>query len=154
MRLAVTSTSEGSDTLPPVVPDEAVFVAADEPLLVFPSTGAAEDYLEAIDVEDGVYPAAYGPNGERYWITTDHDRVFILPVGGPPRPDDLKHMLLRYLEVEGGADAGADLEQLTALVWARQFSRTHDAPGKLAFLGFLAFMLLAAVCFYLAYPGP
>lgn len=42
------------------VPDGALFVAADEPLLVFPSVAAAAGYLEAVDVEDGVYPAAYG----------------------------------------------------------------------------------------------
>ena len=50
------------------VPPSALFVAADEPLLVFPSVAAAERYLEAIDVENGVYPAAYGPNGELYRI--------------------------------------------------------------------------------------
>lgn len=37
-----------------------LIVAADEPPLFFSSVDAAEQYLEAIDVEDGVYPAAYG----------------------------------------------------------------------------------------------
>ena len=46
------------------VPSGTLFVAADEPLLVFPSVSVAESHLEAIDVENGVYPAAFGPNGE------------------------------------------------------------------------------------------
>jgi hypothetical protein len=37
------------------VPGGALFVAADEPCLVFPSPAAAEQYLEAIDVENGLY---------------------------------------------------------------------------------------------------
>jgi hypothetical protein len=49
----------------------ALFVAADEPLLVYPSVGAAERDLEAIDVENGVYTAAYGPNGEPYRIRNE-----------------------------------------------------------------------------------
>lgn len=52
------------DYTSPTVPSGALFVAADEPLLIYPSVAAAESHLEAVDVEDGVYPSAYGPNGE------------------------------------------------------------------------------------------
>src|SRR4051812_27052304 len=68
------------------VPPGALFVAADEPLLVFPSVAAAERFLEATDVENGVYPAAYGPNGEPYRVASLGSRVIIERTGEPNRP--------------------------------------------------------------------
>jgi hypothetical protein len=59
----VSTGSNDFDYESPTVPERALFVAADEPLLIFPSIIAAERWLEAIDVENGVYPAAFGPNG-------------------------------------------------------------------------------------------
>jgi hypothetical protein len=83
----------------PTVPERAVFVAADEPLLIYPSGRAAAHDLEAIDVENGVYPAAYGPNGEHYRVGTDGREVVIERSGEPDRPDELKALLLRYLKL-------------------------------------------------------
>ena len=55
--------SEQGDFSSPTIPVSAVFVAADEPLLVFASAHDAEGYLEAIDVADGITPLLMGPRG-------------------------------------------------------------------------------------------
>ncbi|MEO8547165.1 MAG: hypothetical protein ABI422_02235 [Sphingomicrobium sp.] len=102
-----------------IVPPGAVFVAADAPLLVFPSVMAAKNSLEAIDVVEGVYPAAYGPNGEPYCISCEGNRVLIEHTGGSNRPDDLKALLLQYLEAcEDPADAMQPLDELVAIAWS------------------------------------
>jgi hypothetical protein len=83
------------------VPSGVLFVAADEPLLVFPSVRAAECWIEAIDVEDGVYPAAYGLNGEPFRVESARKRVIIEATGEPNRPEDLRALLLAYLHSRG-----------------------------------------------------
>lgn len=99
-------------------PEGALFVAADEPLLVFPSVTAAEQYLEASDVEDGVYPAAYGPKGELYDVRCVGNSVIIERAGEQNKAEELKALLLRYLKGSGRAsDATASLESLVAEVW-------------------------------------
>jgi hypothetical protein len=111
------------------VPEGALFVAADEPLLIYPSVAAAERALEAIDVQNGVYPAAYGPNGEPYGIGTDDQRVVIERTGQPDKPDELKALLLRYLHANGSAPAETDsLGALTTEAWRMEsaFCRKHD----------------------------
>jgi hypothetical protein len=47
----------------------------DGDLLVFPSQRQAAGYIEAIDVENGEYPAAFKPDGCRVQITTSGDDV-------------------------------------------------------------------------------
>ncbi len=114
------------------VPEAALFVAADEPLLVFPSAAAAERYLEAIDVADGVYPAAYGPRGEPYRIGSTGSEVVIERTDEPARPDELKALLIRYLEeAEHSRDLDAPLESLVATVWKIEsdFWQEHDPYG-------------------------
>lgn len=91
-----------------------LFVAADEPLLFFASVRAAEAYLEAVDVRDGAYPAAYGPGGEPFRIGTDGERVVIAPTGEAARPEALKALLTGYFEAVGES-VGPD-EDLAALV--------------------------------------
>jgi len=56
-----------------------LIIAADEPALFFSSIKSAEGYLEATDVEDGIYTAAFGPNGESYQINAKENRVVITP---------------------------------------------------------------------------
>jgi hypothetical protein len=132
------------------VPDGALFVAADEPLLVFPSVRAAEAWLDAIDVENGVYPAAYGPNGEAFSIGSERNRVIIEPTGAPNRPDELKALLLRYLEASGrSADASLNFHELVATVWAieRHFWQEHDPYDD----RFAIRVIVAALAFYLAF---
>jgi len=100
------------------VPAAALFVAADEPLLVFPSVAVAERYLEAIDVENGVYPAAYGPNGEPYRISTQSSKTVISPTGERNRPEDLRPLLINYLQAwKEPFDEGAATSDLVDQVW-------------------------------------
>lgn len=77
----------------------ALIVEADEPTLFFSSVSGAEAYLEAIDVSDGVYPVAYGPDGQVFQLEVIGDRLRINAVEGSKAPDDLRVLLLRYLSV-------------------------------------------------------
>ena len=71
------------------VPPDALFVEADEILLIFPSVRDAEGSLEAVDVEEGTYPAAYGPNGEPYEVRAEGPWVRISRSEGANRSDEL-----------------------------------------------------------------
>ena len=118
----------GSATVPP----GALFVAADEPLLVFPSLRAAERWIEAVDVENGVYPTAFGPNGEPYRIRCTGKRVVIEPTGEPNRPEDLRVLLLRYLQSTGQTfEDDASTSELVQQVWRWQseFWQENDPYG-------------------------
>ena len=114
------------------IPSGALFVAADEPLLVFPSLRAAERWIEAIDVEDGVYPAAYGPNGDPYRIGTAGNRVVIEPTGEPNRPEELRVLLLRCLQTRGQTFEDdvptSDLAQ-EVWRWESEFWQENDPYG-------------------------
>ena len=114
------------------VPDGALFVAADEPLLVFPSVSAAERYIEAVDVENGVYRAAYGPKGEPFRVGNARKRVIIEPTGEPNRPDELRALLLRYLASTGQTfEHGAPTSELLQQVWRweSEFWQENDPYG-------------------------
>ncbi|UVO49446.1 hypothetical protein M0208_02560 [Sphingomonas sp. SUN019] len=88
-------------------------------MLVFASASDTQQYLEAIDVEDGVYPAAYGPGGEAYSITSHEGLVFVERIDEPNRPDDLHRLLLNCLEATGRLPVGSvSLDELVATVWA------------------------------------
>jgi len=79
-----------------------------EPLF-FSSLGAAESHLEAIDVDDGVYPRAYGPDGKLYRVSSDEDRVVIVEdEGSSARPDELESLVRSYLSAVGVAMAASD----------------------------------------------
>jgi len=52
-------------------------VAADEPALFYSSVQQAEMDLEAVDVRDGVFPIAYGPDGQIFKLEAIGDRVRI-----------------------------------------------------------------------------
>ncbi len=92
----------------------ALIVAADEPALFFASIRDAEQYLEPIDVQDGVYTAAYGPNGEPHRISTDGLRVTITELDDRSQPDALKALLLRYLAAMG--ETANDTDGLVSLL--------------------------------------
>ena len=140
------------------VPPGTVFVAADEPLLVFPSVAAGEQYLEVADVRAGTYPAAYGPQGEPYRIDSDGNHVRIMRAEGPDQPDELRHLLARYLEAVGQAyNQNSPLEDLAATVWAREsdFWQKHDPYGdrfgtRIPLLGCVGFVILLAAIIWLA----
>lgn len=149
----------GFDYALATVPPGALFVAADEPLLVYPSLAAAESHLEAIDVRNGIYPVAYGPNGESYRIDADGDHVLIEPTGGPDRPDELSGLLLRYLEAIGRTpDATATFGDLVATVWAieRDFWQEHDPYGdrfgkRIPLWGCVGFAVVGAAVSYFVF---
>ena len=143
----------------PTVPPGALFVAADEPLLIYPSVVAAERDLEAIDVEDGVYPAAYGPHGEPYRIGSEGNRVIIERTGEPNKPDELRALIMRYLGALGRApEATATFEDLVATAWAidSDFWQEHDPYGdrfgtRISLWACLALLLVVAVALYFAF---
>ena len=64
--------------------------------------------MEPIDVDYGVYSAAFGPAGEPHTISTDGTNVFILQTGDAPQPEALKAVILRYLATTGKV-AGGDM---------------------------------------------
>jgi hypothetical protein len=101
------------------VPVGAVFVAAGEALLVFPSAAVAESSLPALDVLEGLHPLVFGIGGEPYCIGCEGDRVRVERTGGSSRPDELKPLLLRHLEAcEDPADATQSLEEIVAIAWS------------------------------------
>lgn len=83
------------------MPEVKLIVAADEPAIFFASVEDAESWMEAVDVEDGVYSAAFGPSGEPHGITTDGTCVRIAETGESPQPEALKALLLRYFDAIG-----------------------------------------------------
>ena len=132
----------------PTVPPGAVFVAAGEALLVFPSVAAATCSLEAIDVVEGLYPAAYGPHGEPYCLSCDANAVIIERVGECSRPDALKALLLRHLEAcEDPADATQPLAEIVAIAWSieRDFRLRNDPVGERFSTGLLVWGCVAVV---------
>ena len=113
------------------VPSGALFVAADEPLLVFSSAEEAESSLEAIDVESGVYPEAYGPNGEPYRIGCDRNRVVVEPTGEPNKPDELRLLLVRYLQAVGQSfEQGAPISELVEQAWQLDREFWYEGSSK------------------------
>ena len=143
----------------PTVPPGAVFVAAGEPLLVFPSAEAAKSSLKAIDVVQGAYPAAYGPKGEPYCISCDAKRVLIERTGEPVRSDELKAVLLRHLEAcEDPADATQPLEEIIAIDWSieRNYRLRNKASGersgtRIPIWGLVALVVLFGAIWYFGF---
>jgi hypothetical protein len=86
------------------MPTIELIVEADEPALFFASVSGAEAYIEAIDVRDGVYPVAYGPDGQVFKLEAIGDRVRITSVESLKAPDDLRALLLRYLSAAKAHD--------------------------------------------------
>ena len=77
--------------------------------------------------------------------------------GEPERPEELRVLLLRYLESSGREpEQGAPIENLVAEVWKIEsdFWREHDPFGdrfgtRISLWGCSAFMLLLATALYL-----
>lgn len=141
--------SEQGDFSSPTVPRSALFVAADEPLLLFPSVRDAEGFLEAIDVESGVYPIAYGPGGEVYSISTKGSRVLVRRDDGRDDPDALRALLVGYLEANRQTvSASIPLDELTAVVWTIERRELHG-PRVSAMSFWL--VLIALTCLVIAF---
>ncbi|MBI1686245.1 hypothetical protein [Caulobacter hibisci] len=97
------------------MPTIELIVEADEPALFFSSASGAEAYLEAIDVREGVYSVAYGPDGQVFKLEAIGDRVRITSVEGLKEPDALRALLLRYLSAAKAHDV-KDTETLSGLL--------------------------------------
>jgi hypothetical protein len=96
--------------------DVRLIVPADEPALFFSSMQAAERYLEPVDVQNGIYPIAYGPAGEIYRIGVRDGRVAVtLDSAQHARPDELKRLITHFLSA---AEVPAPTGDLAALVKA------------------------------------
>jgi len=92
-----------------------IIVAADEPALFFSSVRSAEIALEWIDVRNGIYTAIFGRAGEVYEIGEDGGLVRIRLTRAEARPDELKALLLKFLDAAEGTKPDAeDLDQLLA----------------------------------------
>lgn len=69
--------------LGPLLMDNAnqisLIVKAYEPALFFTSFEATSRYLEWQDAQDGVYPVAFSPCGEKYSVWNDKDVVLFSP---------------------------------------------------------------------------
>jgi hypothetical protein len=136
-------------------PPGALFVDDGKSLLVFPSVVAAERSLDPSDVEAGCYVAAYGRNGETYRIHCLRNSVTFGRTEEPNRPDDLKHLLLRYCEdCEDPDDGTTSLQDLVAHAWSieREFHlRGGPEPVKSRFPAWGCFVvaIAAAAILYL-----
>ena len=147
--------SEDFDYRSEQAPAGALFVDDGKSLLVFPSVAAAEQALDPSDVEAGCYVAAYGRSGETYRIHCGDRSVTFEPAGEPNRPDELKHLLLRYCEdCEDPDDGTTPLEALVSHAWSieREFRlRAGPGPARSRFpaWGCLVVAVAAAAILYL-----
>jgi hypothetical protein len=81
------------------LPSDTVLVFdRDEDLVVFGSFRDATDYLEAIDVSDGEYTAAYSPEGGVLALTAPEgpEGSVVLSRTGRGDPADLERRVARY----------------------------------------------------------
>lgn len=81
------------------IPKVQIIVEADEPALFFTSRLTAEKYLEATDVRNGVYKRCFGPNGEKFKISLDGEKVSIQPSADKElHLKDLREIIFKYLD--------------------------------------------------------
>ena len=74
-----------------------LIVAADEPALFFSSIDAAAKHLEWIDVENGVYPVAYDPDGNVYRLRCEGQKVIVERDGDHCDPAALNALLRKFI---------------------------------------------------------
>jgi hypothetical protein len=80
--------------------------------LFFTSVEEAESYLEAIDVDNGEYPRAWGPEGEPYRLTSVDGGVVVVEDESESKcRTELEGFLRRYL-----GDKAAESDDLRALL--------------------------------------
>jgi hypothetical protein len=95
--------------LPPIVTDDS------GDIMMFPTVEAAEQYVEAIDVRDGVY-ALFDSTGTRLTATTDGNSVRIsLDPGGTTIPEELAARLRRFVLQVGPERIGIENPTSTEL---------------------------------------
>jgi hypothetical protein len=76
----------------------AFLVEADIPALLFCSKAAAEAYLEAVDVLNGVYPIAFDRHGAVFDVVPDGSNARLVPdISGRVDGERLGRVLRRFL---------------------------------------------------------
>jgi hypothetical protein len=141
----------------PTVPPGALFVDCDEPLRLFPSAAAAERHLQAIGIENGTCPTAYGPKGEVYDVRSENGRIVIARANEPDRPDNLKDLLLHYLECcEEPEDPTQKLDCLVNEAWSiernywlQNRADSESGGARLSIWSFIGFALVVVAILYL-----
>lgn len=127
------------------VPPGALFVDCGEPLQLFPSSAAAERHLLSIGLENTASLTAYGPNGEVYRVRGEDGRIVIDRANEPDRPEDLKNLLLHYLECcEEPEDPTEKLDCLVAEAWSieRSYWLQNKADSELERAGISIWTLI------------
>ena len=140
----------------PTVPPGAIFVVGDQVSPVYPSAAAAERVLSPVYVENGRYPIAYGPQGERYHVVRKGRRVSIHRTGEADSPDELRQLLLKHLEqTHQAADERQSLPELVERVWQseREFWNLNDPYGerfgtRVPWWGCVGFMVIVGLVIY------
>ncbi len=80
--------------------------------LFFSSVEAAQIFLEAIDVDNGEYPRAWGSKGEPYRLTSQDGAVLVVEDESRSKcPTELEDFLRRYL-----GEKAAESDDLRALL--------------------------------------
>jgi len=138
------------------VPPGAIFVAGDHEVSLYPSAKAAEQALNPVYAENGRYPVAYGIQGERYQVARNGRRVTIRRTGEPDSPDELRQLLLRYLQhIHQAADESQSLPNLIERVWRSEseFWKLNDPYGerfgtRMPWWGCVGFILIIGLIIY------
>ena len=87
----------------------------DDVAAFYTSIKAAETDLEAIDVDNGEYPRAWGPEGEPYRLTSAENQVIVVEdESRAPSLDELGSLVRRYLARVGVETS--DRDDLPALL--------------------------------------
>lgn len=105
-----------------------VFVFADDGVQFFRSIDEAAGWVEAIDVEAGVYEAFVGLDGERLLPRVVEEFQVVLEPSGSPDPDALVTLLERARDSYGGftsdpTEPRSVANELLAQVWEMRWPR-------------------------------
>ncbi|MBC9819701.1 hypothetical protein [Terrabacter sp. MAHUQ-38] len=109
-----------------MTPARAIFVfTADNDLLIFTGLDEASSWMEAVDVDDGEYPAIYTDEGSVVKASLNSETV-VLADSGRRDLDDLSNRLARYAEMvdlPAPTDRLAFANTMLKREWDRQRSR-------------------------------
>jgi hypothetical protein len=96
--------------------DVGFIVVSDDGLAVFSSIHVAEQYLEAQDVEDGVYPVAFDPQGRVYRLEASDIGTWQSGKVEAKRTGEVDADRLRELIIRTIRKARINIDESTSLV--------------------------------------
>ena len=139
------------------VPTGIIFVEGDDALLMYPSADAAAECPHLAGADQGAASVAYGAVGNVYRVHRAGGLAFE-KADEPPRPDELKSLLLRYFEAcEDPADADEPLDELVERAWTIECAyRLRCGPDeeierrRMPVWGYVAMIALPVAILYLA----